>query len=182
MPASISIFTAWATNDATTRQDVIADSFDVVTIRSDYSGDLRYWVQTTGGYNQVVYAGGVVAGRTNVGGLSYNGTTITGIHNGTISTTAHAGTLASTTPRPHVGIHSGLVDNKLNGIVYFAFWWSRALSAQELLTLYADPYCFLRPLVRRSYVFFRTTAGTRPLPHRLFGGPFVGPFKGGFAC
>jgi len=45
------------------------------------------------------------------------------------------------------------------GNIYGSAIWSRALSVADLSWLYADPYCFLRPVIRRSYGFVGAAAG-----------------------
>jgi hypothetical protein len=54
----------------------------------------------------------------------------------------------------------------------------RGLTQSEVLTLYADPYCFLRPLIRRSYGFVGAAAPASYYFHAMRT-RFVPPLLGG---
>jgi hypothetical protein len=57
------------------------------------------------------------------------------------------------------GLTTSTPERHMNGNVYGAAAWSRALSVNELHWLHSDPYCFLREVKKRSYGFVGAAAG-----------------------
>ncbi len=60
-------------------------------------------------------------------------------------------------------VYIGALDGtsySMTGAVSEAAIYNRAINADEALRLYADPYCFLRPVIRRSYGFVGAAGGT----------------------
>lgn len=39
----------------------------------------------------------------------------------------------------------------LSGTILYAYFWTRTLAPDEAIALHDDPYCFLRPIIRRTY-------------------------------
>jgi hypothetical protein len=75
------------------------------------------------------------------------------------------GTAASGTIRPGFPVNRMLDDpnsNTFDGLCYFQRFWMPALSAGAIQWLAKEPYCFLRPIVRRRWSFPATTATVVP--------------------
>jgi hypothetical protein len=66
--------------------------------------------------------------------------------NGTLrgSNAAYTGTITNSALKNYIGIHSGLAANKFSGTMAHIMLYNRALSANEVADLCADPYCMFK--------------------------------------
>jgi hypothetical protein len=120
------------------------------------SADVALWrVDTTTGTAKTVTGTTLVqeagAGIYTLAG-TYDGAYIRLYVNGKEEGSAAAltGVISSPTVPFWIGRYSTAIST---GVISYCHFASRAWSQPEIAQLHADPYCFLRPLVRRSYGF-----------------------------
>jgi hypothetical protein len=156
-PTTISI-SAWARSTlGATSQDIFTALGDKISLRWSFSGGGPALLITTAGGTFIAQsATSLTAAQWYFFTGTYDGETVRLYLNGVEvgADTAATGTITSYSGSMIIGIHANLASNPFNGVIDDVRVYTRALSADEVRSLYLDPFIEFRPPRRqRSYLF-----------------------------